>query len=221
MSTRPPRSEFSTSFPLLDLPPELRLMIYEYLPNETDSYHRRLNKETHYIIETTRALTAILHTCSGIHNEARNIIGEKVATATSIPPRIIVPRWSDETFRTIDGLYFFIHDHYCFPSDIHNSVKDHITTSRGPAFGKRITRLARFWPKLDIVLPINRLVHQVCPDRSRIWRFLQMLDRIGRWKGLEPTIWLRPGQFLSEERERLRRDFSFHDMKIIVKMFEG
>jgi hypothetical protein len=84
-------------------------MVYEYLPLETDCYPRRINKEVRYIIETTRAITAILQTCHVIHNEAKQIIRKNMATAASMPPRMTITEYSREIGLDICCL---IHDLY-------------------------------------------------------------------------------------------------------------
>jgi hypothetical protein len=83
-------------FLFLRLPKEIRLMIYERLPDEIDYYschgirHNVLYSKTRYILKTTCASTAILATCRAVHSEASSIIKKNIVSALAKPARITI-----------------------------------------------------------------------------------------------------------------------------------
>jgi hypothetical protein len=213
-----------TYFPFLDLPRALRLRIYGCIPHETDRYHQRINKEPGYIIETTRANTAILQICRGIRNEAKKIVAKSVTTAASIPPRITIKKWCRDICLEIDTICSFIHERQCFFAN-----KDDFTVlfqwerdmimSRGLAFDKAITRIAQGWPNLEIVLPITGFAVDVYARWSCLWHFLK-IEHTRVAMGLEIVICMRRSEWGAREEALLRKNLNDMGVKLAVKMLE-
>jgi hypothetical protein len=83
------------SFRFLDLPKELRLMVYELIPIKNAHHPVKLGKNHNYddhnlmLVRTTLAGVVILATCRQIHHEAEHIIRRKLATVDKKSLRII------------------------------------------------------------------------------------------------------------------------------------
>jgi hypothetical protein len=83
------------SFRFLDLPKELRLMVYELIPIKNAHHPVKLGKNHNYddhnlmLVRTTLAGVVILATCRQIHHEAERIIRRKLATVDNKSLRVI------------------------------------------------------------------------------------------------------------------------------------
>jgi hypothetical protein len=83
------------SFRFLDLPKELRLMVYELIPIKNAHHPVKLRKKHDYdnhnlmLVRTTLPGVVILPTCRQIHHEAEHIIRRKLATVDKKSLRII------------------------------------------------------------------------------------------------------------------------------------
>jgi hypothetical protein len=213
----------SPPFAFLDLPPELRLMVYEYLPYETHVYLPRVDKEPHYIIEIPRPNTAVLQACHVIHNEAKRIVRENAAAAAAIPPQIIIKKCSRETCREIDTLSYRIYDYHYHPSEKDYSTiiyGRHITISHNSAFRKMITKLARSWPKLEVILPVTGVASDICGTGSLLWYFLLSMEEIRLAMGLEVVVRIRRSELNECEEGLLRKTLGDSGMEIPIKMLE-
>jgi hypothetical protein len=151
MSSQLPRAE-STQFYLLDLPLELRLMVYEHLPYKINrtSHHDiglSIDVKSHYVIETTRcASTAILGTCRRIHDEAKEIVRKSVEAAALSPTRLILETPCQEGAERFDSRCTLIND----------SSKVHATRSHNTASITWTPHLGWHWPGVHAVMPSCR-----------------------------------------------------------------
>jgi hypothetical protein len=199
-------------------------MVYEYLPLETDCYPRRINKEVRYIIETTRAITAILQTCHVIYNEAKQIIRKNMATAASMPPRMTITEYSREI-----GL-----DICCLIHDLHDSTFDMdglaiISKSRPErnstifpnlAFSKTFMRMLRSWPRLEIVLPTTGVASEICRRKSLFWYFFLRMECLSFDYGLEVVVCIRRNELGERGEELLRKILIDSGFEIAIKMLD-
>jgi hypothetical protein len=100
-------------FPFLSLPPELRLMVYEFLPIQTKHYHyggvTGVDSDTWYTRENSSVVkftfmirsapVAILATCRIIHDEPKLIIQKKVNICEEPTMKLMVSLYDLEHFR--------------------------------------------------------------------------------------------------------------------------
>jgi hypothetical protein len=214
MPTQP--SSNRACFLFLEMPREIRLIIYERLPSEVDyySFHGigpwvRFNK-TRYIFETTRASTAILRTCRRVYAEAEKTIKKNIAITLSEPARIIIKEWSKSDRREFGDLCLVIHYRWQFLTHstppmawgpvgwneilIQGEVESIVGGEyKNTDYAKAIVRLARGWPALEVV-----------PDIAYEWRsghrYTCSIDMIRSTEtsrqdmGLQLTICVLPGK---------------------------
>lgn len=86
-------------FRLLDLPKELRLMIYEQLPTKTTRRH--IPNQAPIVVHITLPGVELLATCRQIRSEAITILSNKLTAIASQPARIIVPKLYDDNLRAL------------------------------------------------------------------------------------------------------------------------
>lgn len=102
-----PLSSDRDTFKFLDLPAELRLMVYEHIPNEVVRHEFRevrTTKKPGLSLQIVQVGIAILSTCRQIHMEVIEIIKRRQALAALIPISIAIKRWDE---RSITILYSF------------------------------------------------------------------------------------------------------------------
>ncbi|KAF2870206.1 hypothetical protein BDV95DRAFT_575291 [Massariosphaeria phaeospora] len=80
-------------FPFLALPKELRLMVYERIPNRTRTYSIKSGESSdvldHFMLVEENVTTYILATCRQVNSEAQAILDRKMLSILESPIRLV------------------------------------------------------------------------------------------------------------------------------------
>ncbi|KAH7069804.1 hypothetical protein BKA63DRAFT_580041 [Paraphoma chrysanthemicola] len=114
----------SQPFPFLDLPKELRLIVYEHLPIQTIAFsyppiHRRGASSGRSTMIAQCITTSILGTSREIYSEAEGILAIKLSRIRDAPPRMLVNArhqtrdpWTNDIITGI-AQYLYVIEHSC------------------------------------------------------------------------------------------------------------
>jgi hypothetical protein len=88
----PADSGTTRSFRFLDLPKEIRFMVYEALPVATRRHDAPLRDRKHHItlVNTTVAGVSILATCRQLNQEASYILAPRMRRILQAPPKVVI-----------------------------------------------------------------------------------------------------------------------------------
>jgi hypothetical protein len=83
-----------------------------------------------------------------------------------------------------------------------------------------ITKLARSWPKLEVILPVTGVASDICGTGSLLWYFLLSMEEIRLAMGLEVVVRIRRSELNECEEGLLRKTLGDSGMEIPIKMLE-
>lgn len=142
------------TFRFLDLPAELRLMVYEHIPNEVFRHECReifATKKPGLSLQIAQVGIALLSTCRQIHMEVIEIIKKKQALAASIPIHIALTRWDE---RILKILYIFYRKIYIARRNLigSTSIYAKLNLPGNEPLLSTFKRLIRGLPNVEFVL---------------------------------------------------------------------
>ncbi|KAF1831221.1 hypothetical protein BDW02DRAFT_557375 [Decorospora gaudefroyi] len=173
-------SKTAKPFRLLDLPKEIRFMIYEKLPIITQRHDTPLRNRDHYLtlVTTTIPGISILATCRQVNEEASHVLAPHLQNILQTPPTVIVE--AQHLVGLID-----LHDALCLPQ---SSILDRVVSSLS---GYRIERALHKYRRgkkslQDVrgILELNNLVDS--NDEATLKAIIRFVLRAAKYMQTKP-----------------------------------
>jgi hypothetical protein len=182
-----PLSSDTDTFRFLDLPVELRVMIYEHIPNKVIRYeYKDVNntKKACLALEVVQVQTEILSTCREVYMEASKIMKKKQALVACVPVRIVIIRSNVRNFEVLFYLHRRLQNADRYLSMSHRVAPD-LTLPRNKLIALAFKRLAHGLPKVEFVLDF--------PDMSSLAG--DAVEQIMAYRWSQVTICVPPDSF--------------------------